>query len=379
VNIALLKSRLSIGKGGLEKTVYRLADAFAQRGHYVTVLTTECETEKLGEIEIVNVGNTPKRGYRQLLTYDRLCQRWLEKNPQNIVFGMDRNRQQTHYRAGNGVHRAYLESRKEADPWWKKISFDFNPLHRTLLQLEKEAYESPRLQMLFTNSQMVKDEILYHYCTPPSKVQVVHNGVEWEEMQHDFDDWPTTRVDLQRKLGLNPDAYQLLFIGHGYQRKGLQFLLQGLAQLNNKKIQLSVIGKDRVQKKFITIAKKLGIEQQVFFFGAQENVRPFYQIADALAIPSLYDPFANVTLEALAMGLFVVSSKRNGGYEILNQHNGYVIEDLNEGVASALQNALNHRKTVESAQKIRNEVQKYSYYNQLLKMIQITESSVHID
>ena len=44
---------------------------------------------------------------------------------------------------------------------------------------------------------------------------------------------------------------------------------------------------------------------------------PFYQQSDCLAIPSFYDPFANVTLEALAMGLYAVSSKTNGGHEIL--------------------------------------------------------------
>ncbi len=59
-------------------------------------------------------------------------------------------------------------------------------------------------------------------------------------------------------------------------------------------------------------------------------MRPFYQLADALAIPSFYDPFANVTVEALAMGLFVVSSRSNGGFEILDPSKGIIIENLSE-------------------------------------------------
>ena len=65
------------------------------------------------------------------------------------------------------------------------------------------------------------------------------------------------------------------------------------------------------------LAAKLNIQRRVTFFGPQKEIRPFYQFADALVIPSFYDPFANVTVEALAMGLFVVSSKSNGGHEIL--------------------------------------------------------------
>ena len=68
---------------------------------------------------------------------------------------MDRNSRQTHIRAGNGVHKAYLEIRKKESSFLKKASFVLNPLHRSILTLEKKAFESKELKVLFVNSNMV--------------------------------------------------------------------------------------------------------------------------------------------------------------------------------------------------------------------------------
>jgi len=116
----------------------------------------------------------------------------------------------------------------------------------------------------------------------------------------------------------------------------------------------------------------LGLKDKVRFFGSQDEMRPFYQYADALVIPSFYDPFANVTIEALAMGLFVISSKHNGGHEILNKQNGIVIENLLDvdAFAASLHVALQHKKTEKSADLARQSVKHLDFSAQLAKLIQ---------
>ena len=376
MRVALLKSQIN-ARGGLEKYTLRLAKAFAEKGLDVVLLTSAYDGKTPAMppgVAAVNLGKRRLLSVACLLEFNRACSRWLRSNPQDIVFGMDRNPSQTHYRAGNGVHAAYLQLRCELEPWYKTWSFALNPLHRKLLQLEKQAFEDVNLKILFTNSHYVKQQILDLYATDPGKIEVVHNGVEWHEMQAAFDQWPTEAGKLKSALKRDPSSLQLLFAGHGYLRKGLSCLLEGLAICKRRDIQLSVVGKDRNLQRWIRRARELGLGDQVAFYGPQPSLKPFLQMADVLTVPSLYDPFANVTVEGLAMGLSVVSSPMNGASEILTSETGVVLSDLfdPECVAAALDAAYAKRKTLTTAQAIRASVKHLDFSSQLEKIVTLT-------
>lgn len=369
--VVLLKSRL-FGVGGLEKYAQRIADGFLQKGCKVDLLARNTNREFLGPIRVHSVRTVAWPAFWRMEQYDRFIRSWIRKNPADIVFGMDRNRMQTHMRAGNGVHAAFLKSRILTQGRMKWLICQANPLHRKVLELEKKAFECPLLLKLFTNSRMVKNEILEHYRTDPQKIEVIHNGVEWHEMQSDFDAWKREKPIAAKRLGLDPSHFQFLFIGNGYLRKGLRPLLHALALLGRKDVFLSIVGKDNRWQEYRALAEKLGLARQVSFFGTQKEIRPFYQVADALVIPSFYDPFANVTVEALAMGLFVVSSQTNGGYEILSPKNGSVIESLltPDSLLFSLKCALCRPKTEESAKAIRETVLHLDFSKQITRLIE---------
>lgn len=356
-SVVLLKSRAK-NKGGLEKYASRIANAFIEKGAKVTILSTGSSLPD-SEIPVFATKTIPWPAFLRMEQYDHFVKKWLETNRVDLVFGMDRNRHQTHFRAGNGVHAAYLKSRFQTDSFLKASFCYINPLHRKILELEKAAFENPLLQKLFTNSEMVKKQVLYYYNVDPKKIQVIHNGVEWQEMQNDFDSWQ------EKKEKHNP--FHFLFIGNGYSRKGLDRLLFALSQMANEPFHLSVIGKENQIEKYKSITKRLGLKEKVTFYGPSHAIRHFYQIADCLVIPSFYDPFANVTIEALAMGIFVLSSKHNGGHEILNSENGSIIEDLlnPDSILASLKIAMQHRKTEKSAKLIRESVKDYDFSNQL--------------
>jgi UDP-glucose:(heptosyl)LPS alpha-1,3-glucosyltransferase len=364
-HIVLLKSR-SNQQGGLEKYASRIAKAFLERGARVTLLTTG-EAFQSHDIPVFTTQTVPWPAFVRMEQFDRFTARWLSKNKADLVFGMDRNRFQTHIRAGNGVHAAYLKSRLFTEGKFKAFCCKINPLHQKILQLEKAAFENPALQKLFTNSHMVRKQLLEHYDVSASKIEVIHNGVEWKEMENDFLDWECQKELFLQKYSLNPEDFHFLFIGNGYLRKGLDRLLFALSLLKNESFHLSVIGKDNQIDLYKAKAIELGLKDRVQFFGPVQNIRPFYQSADCLVIPSFYDPFANVTIEALAMGLFVLSSKHNGGHEILKPTNGAIIEDLLSAGAmvEALKKALQMRKTESSAKKIRESVQSLDFSNQM--------------
>lgn len=363
-HVVLLKSR-SNNHGGLEKYASRIANAFLEKGAKVSILTTG-ETLLQSEIPVFTTKTIPWPAFLRMEQFDSFVQKWLKKNPADLIFGMDRNRRQTHIRAGNGVHAAYLKSRFQTDSLFKACICHLNPLHRKILELEEAAFENPELQKLFTNSEMVKKEILERYKVDEAKIQVIHNGVEWHEMQSDFVDWKMRKEEGLKKFGLEKSDFHFLFIGNGYSRKGLNRLLAAAAHLRGN-FHISVIGKDNKIDLYKAKAIQLGLKNRVRFFGPSQEIRLFYQLADCLVIPSFYDPFANVTIEALAMGLFVLSSKHNGGHEILSKDNGAVIENLQDvdSFVKSLQIAMQRPKNEKSATLIRQSVKRLDFSNQL--------------
>jgi len=368
MKIALLKSRLSY-RGGLEKYTLRLADAFIRKGCQVTILTTEEQNPLfLPSIDVIPLMKGTKSTLYNLIQFDRACSKWLNQHPQDYIFGLERTTFQTHYRAGSGVHATFLKQRALVDSLFKRFTTYSNPQHRLVLSLEKAAFESLKLHCLFTNSEMVKKEILTTYKTDPKKIEVIHNGVEWKEWE----------IPFQKSLFQGDSKpFQFLFIGNDYRRKGLTFLLRALAQLKTRDFHLTIVGKDKSTEKFQALAHLLKLDKHVTFAGPQKQVLPFYQNADALVIPSLYDPFANVTVEALAMGLFVVTSAFNGGKEILSSKTGMVIENLicPNSFVKALEIALNYPKTSFSAEKIRMSIRELDFSIQLDKIVQKTLES----
>ncbi|MDB2613647.1 glycosyltransferase family 4 protein [Chlamydiales bacterium] len=361
--IILLKSGSS-QNGGLEKYTHLLAKGFIDSGCDVTLLTSGCIKNKNTPYDQISLCNRSKISYFHLNKFDEQSDKWIKAHQPDIIFGLDRNRFQTHYRAGNGAHKTYLNRRSTDEGIAKTLSFYINPLHRKILALEKKTYESSGLRRLFTNSHMVKNEILQSYKTEPNKISVIHNGVEWDKLKTPFE-------ESFNECCIN---HQFLFVGNGYVRKGLAHLLLALSYIKNEQWNLTVIGHEKNPLYYESYAETLGIRHKISFLGMIPSIISYLQKADTLVVPSLYDPFANVTLEALAMGVYVVSSKTNGASEILNAENGSIIPSLDEPLSFAeiLKKALCRSKTLESASLIRHSIQQYSLQNQIGKMINET-------
>lgn len=355
MKIAILKRNLG-QKGGLEKHAHRIAQGFIDRGCDITFLTSERpEADFPFPYVAFPVPKWPL--FWSLEKFDR-CVKTFHADR---VLGLERNRFQTHLRAGSGVHAAYLKMRARSSTF-SHLLRKIHPLHHKILELEKEGFENRGLQKIFTNSHMVKEEVL-HYYKPSAPIHVIHNGVEWEEMRPNFTEW---------EKGYRPNSrFHFLFVGNGFFRKGLDILLKALGLLKRRDFFLSIVGREKRTEFFIRLVEKLNLQKNVRFFGPQKNLTSFYQWADALVIPSWYDPFANVTIEALAMGVFVISSTHNGGHEILTPQTGSILPDLSkiDQIAFQLEKAMSVPKTPPSANLIRNSVKDLDFSIQMTKLI----------
>jgi UDP-glucose:(heptosyl)LPS alpha-1,3-glucosyltransferase len=221
------------------------------------------------------------------------------------------------YRAGDGVHATWLEIRN-------KPLDSLAPWHRYTLAAEAEMFRHPDLRAVICNSRMVRDDIARRFRVPDEKLQVIYSGVDLDAFH------PRLRAEqgcaLRDKTGVGTASPLILFVGSGYMRKGLPTLFHAMARMARDDARLWVVGRDKDATRMRDLAQTLGIGHRILFLGAQADVRPFYGAADVFALPTLYDPFPNAALEALACGLPLVTTTTCGAAELVTAENGAVIK-----------------------------------------------------
>jgi|ERR1041385_2438775 UDP-glucose:(heptosyl)LPS alpha-1,3-glucosyltransferase len=208
------------------------------------------------------------------------------------------------YRAGDGVHRAWLQRRRKFELPLQRFVRGFDRKHRDLLLLEKSLFGERNASRVIANSQMVKNEIVDLYNYPADKIDIVRNGVPLEKFRFD----PASRETARTDLKLKPEEIALLFAGSGWERKGLRFAVEAMALCQNRKMRLLVAGRGN---------PRFHKSKRVKFLGEVHDLVPIYAAADIFILPTIYDPFSNACLEALACGLPVITTRANGFSEII--------------------------------------------------------------
>lgn len=365
---AIIKSNYTPYGGG-EKYTTRLINAFVKRGITVDVITAEpVRWEKISpHVNWVTLRQFRHNNLLRLHSFNSSVNRYCKTAQYNFVLGMDRTDYQTHLRAGGGCHAAWLDRRCAESSFLNCLSFRLNPFHRMMLRIEKNAFLSDNLERIFCNSFLVRDEMLRYYPATAGKLIVVHNGVEWNEFSGVFEQGLRDRDRLRSELSLRSEMFYFLHVGSGYERKGVAKTIEALTMLP-KKTGLIVVGKDKHEQRYRKQANRLGLSARVIFCGPQKNIIPFYQSADAFVLPTIYDPFSNASLEAMAMGLYTVTSNANGCSEVIQEGAGSIIRDLKKigSVAEAMRSAMQAHF---SKTEVRESVRHLEFEGQLGKIV----------
>ena len=226
------------------------------------------------------------------------------------------------FRAGDGVHVAWLEARRKylgESLGWLKL----NPFHANSLRAEARMFASQRLKRVICISKMVRQDVQRFYAVPEEKLVTIYNGIDLAAFSPDC---VVNRHELRQNLGIPQDALVYVFVGSGFKRKGLETAIRALPP----EAHLIVVGKDKETSRFQKIAIETGANsaqsQRVHFVGPQKDVRLYYGAADAFVFPTIYEPFGSVVLEAMACGLPVITTDRCGAGEIITQGvDGFVL------------------------------------------------------
>ncbi len=231
------------------------------------------------------------------------------------------------YRAGDGVHATWLELRARGQSATARFATRCSPWHRYTRSVEARMFRDPALRAVICNSRMVRDDIAARFDVAADKLHVIYNGIDLEAFHPRLR--AAHRATVRRQLGLDEAAPVFLYVGSGFERKGVATLLDALARMRSRNAHLLLVGRERKRRGFEARATRLGLGQRVRFLGAQTDVRPLYGAADAVVLPTLYDPFPNVALEALACGLPLLTSTTCGAAELMrSDENGYTCDAL---------------------------------------------------
>ncbi|MEO7318881.1 MAG: glycosyltransferase family 4 protein, partial [Chthoniobacteraceae bacterium] len=282
--------------GGAEAYLRRFADAAAATGHSCVLFADGEWQEWTGE-RVRIAGGSPRK-FADALADAKPRERC------DFLFSLERVWECDAYRAGDGVHAAWLARRAEFEPAWRGIFRRFSGKHLDLLKIEHALFSPGGAGVVIVNSKWIKAEIGQHFGFPPERIHVVYNGVPA------FAPPPIARAEIRNELGLAADDYVLLFAGSGWDRKGLRFAIDAV-NASASRATLLVAGRGRPET--------MPHADRVRFLGPVSEMARVLAAADVFVLPTLYEPFSNACLEALAAGLPVLTTEHNGFAEIIER------------------------------------------------------------
>lgn len=293
--IAFLRRRFS-PTGGAERYLLRLASGLAAQGHQITLYCEDWSPRENPFQAVRKIDSKDPVSFARKVAGQPLRDR------HDIVFSLERVPGCDIYRAGDGLHADWLAYRHSFSPVLGRIRSALRSKNRMLCRLEAEIFAPKGVRRVICNSRFVADQVIKRFQFPSDRIDIVYNGVPYQQFSMG------DRKLGRRALDVRDDDYVILLVGAGAERKGHAIAHQALRGMRRKYAKLIIVDSP-----------------------PSVAMPHIYAAADVFLLPTLYDPFANVTLEALAAGLPVITSAQNGASEIIqNETNGFILPRAND-------------------------------------------------
>lgn len=297
MKLALIRRNWS-ATGGAENYLLRLATRLGGQGFEPHLICESWSGDKGSPF--TRVHTIPVRGPRSQrpAAFAHGVNERTRQEPFDCILSLERGTRSDLYRAGDGLHRTWLDKRRRIHPIRGTLANWFNPKNLTTLLLETRTFHHETTGHIIANSSMVRADIRRRFPRfPESRIHTIPNGVDFDTFANG------NRQKGRQALGIGPGKVLFLLVGAGAERKGHAQAHEVVNALGSDSAQLIIIDTP-----------------------PPRPLPDIYAAADVFILPTLYDPFANVTLEAMAAGLPVITTADNGGSEAIEQGvHGYVV------------------------------------------------------
>jgi len=171
-----------------------------------------------------------------------------------------------------------------------------------------------RSDLIVTPSKGVKEDLANFFRLPLEKIAVINNPYDLDYIEN------RSEENLEEKEENIFRQKVIITVGSLTTQKGFWHLIRAFsaAKKDLHQIRLVIIGDGCLKKYLNELAEGLGVEDEVFFLGYKDNPFKYLNKASVFVLPSLYEGFPNVLVEAMACGLPVISTDcRSGPREII--------------------------------------------------------------
>lgn len=313
MRLALIARRFDPAGGGTERDLLVTAECLTRAGHDVSIYAAEVRKQSR-RWRIVRAG-TPWMGATMgLMRFAWTAPARARREGAELVVSFARAVGADVLRSGGGAHAAYLRAARQWRGRASAAAMRLRPYHRAQMIVERAGFTSPVLRKAISVSELVRSQLIEEFALDPAKVATIYNGVNLERFRPVTD--RAAKIGLRQSFEVDTGGPVVAFVGNGFARKGLGPLLKAWPRLQRRPFLL-IAGSDRAAMRYIRLAHRLGIDGRVRFLGAQEQIERVLHAADALALPSFFEPFGNVLMEAMACELGVLGSAQCGVTELV--------------------------------------------------------------
>lgn len=335
LRIGFVIDRLEPGKGGAEAYLTSFARFLTDRGHHVAVVAAYIGSGDLAAERCVVPMRRLPRALRDF-AFDRASARVAREARLDVTLGVRHTPSTDVFQPHGGVYSRAASAQSEsagAAHRRHRLGRAFNPKHRALCRLERMQRAAVGVRYVAL-SKRVRAHMVEAYRLPAERAPtLIYNGV-------DLDRFRPAANEAERRagrdaLGATDDEFVVLFVGHNVRLKGLRHVLAAIARIADPRVRLAVVGRAERSAWDAAIAAH-GLQARVRFLGELSAPAVAYRGADVLAHPTYYDPCSCVCLEALASGLPVITTMRNGVGELIAADGGDVLDrpDDDAGLAA---------------------------------------------
>ncbi len=314
MRIALLTRRFDSAGGGTERDLIVTAQGLRAAGHQITIFAGEIRSAP-GDWDVHRVGAGPSLGRAlSLMRFAWAAAPAARHAGAELVLSFARCVGADVMRSGGGAHASYIRAARKWRGALGASAMRISPYHRVQMLVERQAFRSLGLKRVIAVSDFVRRDLIREFGLAPEKTVTIYNGVDLDRFRPAAD--PSERAAIRQKFAVPGSARVVAFVGNGFARKGLGFLIEAWPLVAGGAFLL-VAGADRAADKFERRAGALHVGARVVFAGPQPNVEAMFHAADAFAMPSLFEPFGNAVMEAMASGLPVMTSAFSGVAELI--------------------------------------------------------------
>ena len=180
------------------------------------------------------------------------------------------------------------------------------PLKNWLLYYPVEKYCSRLCDMIITiNEEDLRRAKAFH----TARVEKI-NGIGLDTKR--FSSCTVNKAEKRKELGIPEDAFFVMSVGELQTRKNHEVMIRALGRIPDEKIHYGICGRGELLEKLLSLARQLGIQERVHFFGYRRDVLEILHCADLYAHPSMREGLGIAALEAMASGLPLLTSNVGG-------------------------------------------------------------------